>query len=448
MLSRLDARTILPATLIASIFSSCLFAQTDREKELLARIESLEKRLAQVEARLAPPPAGIPTAANVSPVTPAASPASPPANPPLDVNLMIDGYYGYNFNRPAGNVSLLRAYDILSNSFSLNQAVVMVERPPDPANGRRFGARLDLQYGQATETLSGSASNELRPQVYRNIFQAYGTYVAPLGRGLTVDFGKWASALGFENNYTKDQFNYSRAYFFNFLPFYHFGVRTTYNVSDKVAASYWLVNGANQSEDFNGSKSQNFELILKPAKPVTWTLNYYTGNENPSISPLYNPGPPQLATQPGLSGISITPAPGGRMHILDTYASWNLTPNLTLAAEADDVIRRFASHGPPARVTGGAAYAHYQLGKFGAGLRAEYLDDRAGLFSGLSQALKETTVTTDYLLSSGFLVRAEWRRDFSNRPFFLTDRPNLLDKQQNTATLGLIWWFGPRTGAW
>ncbi|HEY2016687.1 MAG TPA: outer membrane beta-barrel protein, partial [Bryobacteraceae bacterium] len=376
------------------------------------------------------------------------TPAGPSPLPALDVNLMIDGYYGYNFNRPAGRVNLLRAYDVLSNSFSLNQAVVMVERPPDPANGRRFGARLDLQFGQATETLAGNSSNELRPQVYRNIFQAYGTYVAPLGRGLTVDFGKWASALGFENNYTKDQFNYSRSYFFNFLPFYHSGVRTTYNFTDNLSASYWLVNGAQQSEDFNGSKSQAVDIVWKPVKPVTWTLNYYTGNENPDVAPLYNPGPPVLATQPGLSGTSLIPALQGRTHILDTYASWNVTGKLTLAAEADYVIRRYASHGAPSRVTGGAAYAHYQFGKFGLGGRAEYLNDHGGMFSGTTQVLKETTFTADYLLASGFLIRGEWRRDFSNRPFFLTDLPNLLKKEQNTATLGLIWWFGPHPGAW
>ena len=62
--------------------------------------------------------------------------------------------------------------------------------------------------------------------------------------------------------------------------------------------------------------------------------------------------------------------------------------------------------------------------------------------------LKETTATADYLLGSSFLVRGEWRRDFSNQPFFLTSQANLLKKEQNTATLGLIWWFGSHAGAW
>src|SRR5262245_40216207 len=182
------------------------------------------------------------------------------------VNLTVDGYYGYNFNRPLGGINLLRAYDVLSNNFSLNQAAVIFEQAPNVDARRRFGARLDLQFGQATETLQGSAVNELRPQVYRHVWQAYGTYVAPLGKGLTIDFGKFAGALGYETNYTKDNFNYSRSYFFNFLPFYHFGFLTAYPFNDKFTATYWLVNGANQSEDFNGFKSQAALLTFNPTK--------------------------------------------------------------------------------------------------------------------------------------------------------------------------------------
>lgn len=91
----------------------------------------------------------------------------------------------------------------------------------------------------------------------------------------------------------------------------------------------------------------------------------------------------------------------------------------------------------------------YQLSpKFALAGRAEYLSDRGGLFSGLTQALKETTATFDYNVADGFLMRYEWRRDFSNQPSFLTQTQGVLSKQQNTATLGLIWWWGRKEGAW
>jgi hypothetical protein len=99
------------------------------------------------------------------------------------INVALDTYYAYNFNHPVGRVNLLRAYDVLSNEISLSQASVVLERPPDAAAGRRWGARLDLQFGQATDTLQGNPANEPRPQIYRNIFQAYGTYIVPIGKG-------------------------------------------------------------------------------------------------------------------------------------------------------------------------------------------------------------------------------------------------------------------------
>jgi hypothetical protein len=365
------------------------------------------------------------------------------------INLTVDGYYAYNFNRPVGRVNLLRAYDASSNSFSINQATVILERAPDLPVGRRFGARVDLQYGQATETLQGSAANELRPQVYRPLFQVYGTYVAPVGSGLEIDFGKWASALGIEGNYNKDQINYSRSYFFNFLPFYHMGFRATYNFTPKLSLAYWLVNGAQQTEDFNGFKSQAFLFTFKPVSSVSWNVNYYFGEEQRDVVPVLNPGFPAGPTQPGLPVSSVAPAPNGREHIFDSYITWNATPELTLVGEADYVLNRVFSGSTPGHVSGGAAYASYQVTpKLAFAARGEYLSDRGGLFSGATQALKETTLTAEYRFADGFLTRFEWRRDFSNQPFFLIAASGPLKKEQNTTTVGLIWWWGQKQGSW
>jgi hypothetical protein len=348
-----------------------------------------------------------------------------------------------------GRINLLRAYDAQSNSFTLNQATIVIERAPDVEAGSRIGGRLDLMFGQATEAGGGNPGNEQRPQAFRHIWQAYGTYVAPLGKGLTVDFGKFASSLGFEGNYTKDQINYTRSYLFNFLPYYHLGVRSNYAFNDKFNVTHYLVNGIGQSEDFNGFKSQALLFNIKPTKTVSWNVNYYTGIETRDVNPTLNPGFAPLPTQPGLSTDQIQPAPRGRTHIFDTYASWNAMEKLTLAGQFDYVINRAQTFSSPSRVTGGAAYARYQFTpKFALAGRAEYLSDRGGLFSGLTQALKETTATAEYKLDEGLLIRAEWRRDFSNQLFFLNSAPGALKKEQNTATLGLIWWFGRKQGGW
>jgi hypothetical protein len=369
------------------------------------------------------------------------------------INVGLDGYYAYNFNAPVGRVNLLRAYDMLSNNFSLNQANLIIENAPDVQAGRRWGARFDLQFGQATDSSQGNPANEPRPQVYRNVFQAYGTYIIPLGKGIPIDFGKWASSLGVEGNYTKDQMNYSRSYWFTFLPFYHMGFRGSYQIIDKFRVNFWVVNGTNQAEATKAFKDQMYGFTATPTKTLSWTINYHRGQENPDRVPAENCGP--VPVQPGLCFAGIRPAPNGRTHILDSYATWQATPKLTLQIEGDYFIQRLwkdsapGQSSTPLHVVGVASYAQYRFNpKIAVAARAEYFSDPDGLFSGIRQALKETTLTFDYNVASNFLMRYEWRRDFSNQPTFLTSTPNVLSKNQDTATLGLIWSFGGKEGAW
>jgi hypothetical protein len=426
-------------------------AQRDQEiQQLRLELQRISARLDVLEREQSAPAAASPAPPVASSPAPAtsSSPATLTAEDQTTLkflrgttlNFALDGYYAYNFNHPIGRVNQLRAYDISSNSFSINQADIKVEHLPVASPGERFGGRIDLQFGQATDTLQGSSANELRPQVWRNIFQAYGSYLAPVGSGLQFDFGKWASALGVEGNYTKDQINYSRSYLFNYLPFYHMGLRANYNVTPRINVSYWLVNGAQQTEDFNGFKSQAFLFTLKAANTLSWNVNYYFGQEQPDVIPSPTGG---LPTQ------SITPAPNGRDHIFDTYATWTPTSHLTFVAEADYVINRAFSYSPPRHVAAGAFYVKYALPhNTNIAARTEYFDDRNGLFSNDSQALKEITLTVDHQFEPGFLARAEYRRDQSNKPYFLTDTPNVLSQSQSTATLGLVFWWGQKQGSW
>jgi hypothetical protein len=161
--------------------------------------------------------------------------------------------------------------------------------------------------------------------------------------------------------------------------------------------------------------------------------------------------------QPGLTFQAIAPAPNGKLHIFDSYVNWQAKPKLTFALEGDYVIERewqntntaLGESSSPSHVIGGAGYAKYQFSpKFAVAGRAEYLSDRGGLFSGITQALKETTLSFDYKLSDGFLMRYEWRRDFSNQPSFFTDKTGVLSKEQQTLGVGIVWWVGRKEGAW
>lgn len=145
---------------------------TDTHTDLSRRVETLEAEVAELKRLLKDAaPAGnqlhgnaasesdiAPARANANPVSAGSSALAQDDRKTLDffrdttINLGLDGYYAFNFNQPVGRVNLLRAYDVLSNNISLNQASVIFEHAPDVDAGRRFGTRLDLQFGQATDT--------------------------------------------------------------------------------------------------------------------------------------------------------------------------------------------------------------------------------------------------------------------------------------------------------
>ncbi len=453
---------------VALLISSTAFAQeahvqkqisdlTALVQKLQARVDDLEAKVNVGQTILSPAKAAESARPDVGQaVSPAKAvePAKPaeetiPTLGGTSINILFDGYYGWNFNNPIGRVNLLRAYDVSSNAFSLNQADLVLENAPDPAKGKRWGMRLDLQFGQATATLQGNPANEPRPEIYRNIFQAYGTYVIPVGSGLTVDFGKWASSLGFENNYTQDQMNYSRSFWFSFLPFYHMGVRANYQVNDKLGVSYWVVNGTQWTEAFNGFKDQFFGLTLQPRKNLSWNLNYYLGQEHADVVFLPGSTIPGLPQEQGVPFAPIVNAPSGKLHILDSYATWQASPKLTFGIEGDYVIERLLTSSAPSHTMGGAAYARYQLTpRLAIAGRSEYMSDHGGLFTGVSQLLHESTITFEQRLAQSLVLRQEWRYDSSNHPYFLTDKLGILKHDQTTATMGVVWWFGSKKSPW
>lgn len=341
----------------------------------------------------------------------------------------FEGYYQYSWNRPPDRSVALHAYDTRSNVFSIQQAALVLDAAPDVDANRRYGLRLDLQFGQATETVQGSSANEPRPDVYRNVWQAYGTYVFPLAaHGLQADFGKFASMLGYETNYAKDNQAFSRAYLFDFLPFYHSGLRLTFPVNDKVSLFYMLTNGVQQTEDFNDCKSNHVAAIVKPVSPVTWTINYYFGQEQPDA------GAPH--------------GPDGFFRVFDTYVTVTPVIALMLALDVNYVTNELNKTDSALSLQGLGAYARYQLSSPAAvGVRYERLDDE-GLFGGIEQVLQEITATAEYKLADGFLVRGEFRRDWSSRLFFPGPQPDDHRDHQNLLLIGLVWWIGNKGGPW
>jgi len=107
------------------------------------------------------------------------------------------------------------------------------------------------------------------------------------------------------------------------------GARVNYKLTDTLAFNYWITNGTQQTESFNGSRDQLFGFNVSPHKSIAWTINYYLGREHPDYVLLPSSTDPSLPTLQGIPFAPIPNPPKGKLHIFDSYATWTATAKLT-----------------------------------------------------------------------------------------------------------------------
>jgi hypothetical protein len=343
----------------------------------------------------------------------------------VEINGVVDGYYSYNTNQ----VDMLtqgRAFDVRHNAFNLQLARIGFNKAA--STDSPLGFRLDVGLGETVDRII-SVSDFSRNEATKHLLQAYVSYVAPVGKGLTIDFGKMYTPVGAEVIDTKDNFNYSRGWLFTYGPYYHTGFRAKYAFNDKVALTGFLFNGWDNlyenNHNRNAGKTTGLQLSLNPTKKFALTQTYLGGPEAP------------LANVPAVS------ARDNWRHIADTVASYLVTDKLTLTgnfvagSDGDDAGKR-------GKWTGFSGYLKYAFNsRLAFSPRFEIFDDRDGLRTGTAQTVKGVTLTQEVKLVNNLLTRFEFRRDYSNRRFF-TNASGTSQNHQNTFIIGLSYAFSDR----
>ena len=405
-------------------------------EEMLSIIKRLEDRVRELEARAAPIAAPAVDSAKPAAITTAAAPTpvnavkiqdakkedeEKKANDGIlgffratEITGFVDAYYGYNFNRPTIDTQL-RNFDTKHNQFSLNMAEIALEKKPTPDN--RLGYRMDLDFGPATDIVHSFEPGGLG--TFRNLEQGYLSYLAPAGKGLQIDVGKFVTQHGAEVIETKDNWNYSRSLLFALaIPYYHFGVRATYPVADKLSLSGYVVNGWNNVVDNNHRKTYGAQAVIKPNSKFTFVQNYMGGPEQTGNDKDWR-------------------------HLSDSLATYTVNSNVSLMVNYDYGFDRFA--GARVHWQGIAGYAKFQVNKWYAfSPRFEWYDDHDGFTTGVAQKVKDITLTSEHKINNGLITRLEYRRDFSDKHFF-TKGSDLLVKAQTTLAFGLVYAFSSKS---
>ncbi len=329
---------------------------------------------------------------------------------PIAFSGLIDGYYSLNFNHPASRTNQLRNFDVKANQFSLNMAKLVLEHQPDP-----LGFRVDFGFGRAFDIVH---SAETAPSVFRNIEQAFVSYKPEKAKGLQIDFGKYVTAAGAEVIETHSNWNYSRSLLFAWaIPYYHFGVRATMPLNNHFSAGIHVANGWNNVEDNNSGKTVGIMGTITTSK-FTWTHTYHVG-------------PEKLDTNKGLR------------HLYDTTLLLTPDPRVNCYLNFDYGVDKQV-FGGSARWVGVAGAARFAVTNwFALAPRLEWYNDADGFTTGVRQKLKEFTFTSEFRVSRGMLSRLEYRRDWSDQPFFDRGATPAGHKNQDTILLGFVAYFGP-----
>jgi hypothetical protein len=349
--------------------------------------------------------------------TTAPAPATPTWSAgPIRFSGLIDGYYSYNFNHPASHNNVIRNFDVKANQFSLNMAKLTLEHAAEPV-----GFRLDIAAGRAMDIFHATEPAQL--ELLDNLLQAYVSVKPNSWKGVQFDFGKFVTSAGSEVTETHLNWNYSRSLLYANGPYYHFGARTTVPIGNNFLAGVQLVNGWNNVEDNNSGKTVGISGALTTSK-VTWSNVYYVGPEKTDV----------------IDGVHINAK--GLRHFYDTVLAINPSGRVNFLLNFDYGVDKVPNMRDNVFYGVSTALRFNINDMFAFSPRYDWYNDRDGFITGTDQALQEFTMTADMKMKEGFLARLEYRRDWSNQPFFDRGNENASAKSQSTLLLGFIVYFG------
>jgi hypothetical protein len=351
-------------------------------------------------------------------------PAAPEGQPKsyleeLTLYSYIENSFVWNMGKVGrGDVNELRFYDH-DNGYTFNAAELSLKK--DPSERYRLGYGVVITAGldsQKNHSLGIFRDRDDQAPLFKNtekfdLPEAYASYLVPVGNGLTLKAGKWATLIGYEGYEGPKNLNFSRDFLYTLgTPYTHTGALATYPFLKWLTVTLGFTNGWDSADNDNG--------YLRAIGQVT-----FTPSDKFSITTSFHVGPEQNRNQMH-DGVN-------NRWVVDTTILYTGIDKLTLVANFDFAGER----NDPALVALGtrtdnnsrwggiAAYAAYDWTKaLRTVLRAEYFSDPQAVRSSETVApghnvdLVSLTATIEYKIWRGLVGRLEYRHDEANRKAF------------------------------
>ncbi len=362
----------------------------------------------------------------------AAHPEAPidpqPADPQWLYGGFLDAAYLLDFNHPSNHLFRSRGTAYKVDEPILNMGAAYLRKTTTESS--RWGMELTVQGGQDSKIFgfSATAPDLGGSEWLRHFGPTDVSYLAPVGKGLTVQTGIFSSLIGYDSLYAKDNFNYTRPWGADFTPYLMMGVNASYPFTNKLTGTVFVVNGYWHLADANSVPSSGGQVVYK--------LTDHTTLKGTALF-----GPHQSDTGFGFWRF-----------LWDSIAEWK-TDRVTTAFEYHVGTEKVAATGDPRALWMFAQLpVHWSFCKgWSATVRPEVYWDRDGRLTGFRQTVKANTTTLEYRIpfrEVNAIVRMEHRIDDSRGPgggFFRGDEvaPGIvgLTPTQNLLILGVILTF-------
>jgi hypothetical protein len=337
-----DKDTTNPPAKTATVKSDSLAPLTERERWMLDRMEQLEKRVAELEAKsnpgaamatettMAPPTPAQPSPASVTSAAPAAANAVSPATavamsatkPQESANaakpekaepfafadftwlngnartkdlamdtkfftpeIRADIDYIYDFNHPKDNTISGSSEVFRANEVQVTQLGVGGDFHYDNVR-----ARLMTQFGLYSQTTPRNDASPARGQwnladAYRYVSEAYGGYHFNALHGINVDAGIFMSYIGLFSYYQFDNWAYQPSYVSSNTPWFFNGVRIQIFPTEHLKIEPWFTNGWQSYGRFNSRPGLGFQILWRPNGWLSILGNQYALGEDALNTP-------------------------------------------------------------------------------------------------------------------------------------------------------------------
>ena len=222
------------------------------------------------------------------------------------------------------------------------------------------------------------------------------SYLAPVGKGLTLQAGIFSSLIGYDSLYAKDNFNYTRPWGADFTPYLMMGANASYPFAKKLTGTFFVVNGYWHLARANSAPSVGGQIAYKVRPKITLKETVFVGpHQRNTASEFWR-------------------------YLTDTIVE-RKTEKFTFASEYIFSTERVDAPGRPrALMMSWQLPTHWALNKrWSLSLRPEVFWDRDGRWTLARQTVKAFTSTVEYRVpyrGATAIFRLEHRFDDSRGP--------------------------------